>query len=175
MQPTIHGIGQLQLAGGHLDREHVATGRSQFAVGCKDACVRPNIIRHRSYVGMNTPASFAIGNLTLTAKLINGIWATNGSGKSSTTGVWTGGNVPGGNPQDTAVFGTSLTSGTATVTLDGSRSLSSLSFSTTGANSYVISSSGTSMLTLANTAGSATISASGGTNTSPRPSCWGAT
>ncbi len=79
----------------------------------------------------------------------------------STSGNWTGG-VP-GSGQDTAVFGTALTSGTATVTLDGSRSLASLGFSTTGGNSYAIAASGASTLTLANTLTStAALSNSGG-------------
>jgi autotransporter-associated beta strand protein len=99
---------------------------------------------------------------------INGQWATNGGGVWSGTANWTGGNVP-GTPQDTAVFGTVLTSGTAAVTLDSSRSLASLGFSATGANSYVISPSNGSTLTLANTAGSATISNSGGNNTIAAP------
>ena len=68
-----------------------------------------------------------------------------------------------GSGQDTAVFGAALTSGTATVTLDGSRSLASLGFSTTGGNSYVIAASGVSTLTLANTLTStAALSNSGG-------------
>ena len=71
--------------------------------------------------------------------LTNGQWGVNSGGTWSTATNWSGGNVPGVNPQDTAVFGTILTSGTANVVLDGNRSLSSLGFSTTGANSYVIS------------------------------------
>ena len=98
--------------------------------------------------------------------LTNGQWGVNSGGTWSTAGNWTGGSVPGRNPQDTAVFGTVLTSGTATVTLDGNRSLSSLGFSTTGANSYVISASNGSTLTLSNTGGAAaTISNSGGNHT----------
>ena len=56
-----------------------------------------------------------------------------------------------------------MTSGTATVTMDSDRSLSSLVFSTTGANSYVIT--GTNTLTLSNGTGTATISNSGGNHT----------
>ncbi len=100
--------------------------------------------------------------------LINGVWATNGPGTWSTSGNWTGG-VP-GSGQDTAVFGTALTSGTATVTLDGSRSLASLGFSTTGGASYTISpSTGSTTLTLANSVGSATLSNSGGNHTINAP------
>ena len=99
---------------------------------------------------------------------VNGEWATNGSGTWSGTANWVGGNEPGA-PQDTAVFGTALTSGTATVTLDSNRSLASLGFSTMGGASYVISPSNGSTLTLANTAGSATISDSGGNHTIAAP------
>jgi autotransporter-associated beta strand protein len=104
-----------------------------------------------------------------TSPVINGQWASDGSGTWSGTANWTNGNVPGA-PQDTAIFGTVLTSGTATVTLDGSRSLCSLGFNTTGANSYIISPSNGSTLTLANTAtGTAMIGNSGGNNTIAAP------
>ncbi len=102
-------------------------------------------------------------DLVISGVVVNGIWKTNGSGTWSTTSNWTGG-VP-GSGQDTAVFGSALTTGTATVTLDSSRSLSSLGFSTTGTNSYAISPSNGSTLTLANMAGSATVSDSGGSHT----------
>ncbi len=102
------------------------------------------------------------------SQTINGTWATNGPGTWSTSGNWTGG-VP-GSGQDTAVFGAALTSGTATVTLDGSRSLASLGFSTTGGNSYVIAASGASTLTLTNTLTStAALSNSGGNHTINAP------
>ena len=96
----------------------------------------------------------------------SGHWNVNGSGTWSTGGNWDVGVAPSQNPQDTAVFGTVLTSGTATVTLDSSCSLSSVGFSTTGGASYVISPSNGSTLTLANTGGAAaTISNSGGNHT----------
>ena len=101
--------------------------------------------------------------------LTNGQWGVNSGGTWSTAGNWSGGNVPDLNPQDTAVFGTILTSGTAYVTLNGSRSLSSLGFSTTGANSYVIAASNGSALTLSNSGGAATISSSGGNHTIAAP------
>ena len=72
------------------------------------------------------------------AGVTNGQWGVNSGGSWSTQTNWSGNNVPGGIPQDSTVFGTVLTSGTAYVALDASRSLSSLAFSTTGANSYVI-------------------------------------
>ena len=64
-----------------------------------------------------------------------------------------------------------MISGTATVTLDAGRSLSSLGFSTTGGASYTISpSTASTSLTLANpTTGTATISDSGGSHTIAAP------
>ena len=119
-----------------------------------------------------TPASLAGDSLGLTTSgnvvdLVivgpsGGTWNTNGSGVWSTSSNWSGG-VP-GSGQGTAVFGPVLATGTtATVTLDGSQSLSSLGFSTTGGAGYVISGSGGSTLTLAGT-GAATISSGGGNN-----------
>jgi autotransporter-associated beta strand protein len=106
--------------------------------------------------------------ISASVSVINGQWATNGGGAWSGTANWTGG-VP-GTGQDTAVFGTALTSGTAAVTLDGSRSLSSLGFGTTGGASYTISASAGAALTMANTGGlAATISNSGGNHTITAP------
>ena len=59
-------------------------------------------------------------------------WKVNGGGTWSTPANWIGGLVPGANANDTATFGTALTAGTATVTLDSPRSLRALGFSTTG-------------------------------------------
>ena len=81
-----------------------------------------------------------------------------------------------GSGQDTAVFGTALTSGTATVTLDSSRSLSSLGFSTTGGASYVISPSGSEHVDAGQHGRrAATISNSGGNHTIAAPISWAAT
>ena len=96
----------------------------------------------------------------------DGTWIQSGSGTWSSSGNWANNNVPGGTALDSAVFGPALTSGTATVILDSSRSLSSLGFSTTGGASYLISPSGTSTLTLSNTgSAAAAISGSGGNHT----------
>ena len=113
----------------------------------------------------NTSALYTSGQVSLAVSTtINGQWASNGSGTWSGSANWSGGNEPGA-PQDAAVFGAALTGGTAAVTLDGSRSLSSLGFSTTGGASYTIAATNGATLTLANTAGSATISDSGGNHT----------
>jgi autotransporter-associated beta strand protein len=119
----------------------------------------------------NTSALYTLGQvaLTLSPTSINGQWAYNGSGAWSGAANWSGGNVPGA-PQDTAVFGTALTSGTASVTLDTFVSLASLTFSPTGGAYYVINpSSFASTLILSNTAGPATIINKRGNNTIATP------
>jgi len=118
----------------------------------------------------NTSALYSLGGvaLTLSPTPINGQWVSSGSGAWSGAANWTGGNVPGA-PQDTALFGTALASGTATVTLDTCVSLASLAFSTTGGASYVINPSYLSTLTLSSTAGPATISNASGYNTIAAP------
>ena len=108
-------------------------------------------------------------DLVVAPPLTNGVWNVSASGTWSAAGNWTAAGVPGLNPEDTAVFGTALTSGTAIVTLDSSRSLASLGFSTTGGASYVISASNGSTLTMSNTGGTATISDSGGNHTIAAP------
>ena len=118
-----------------------------------------------SYVGGSGGANGdgTIFALTLpAASTTNGIWKTNGGGTWSNSQNWSGG-VPGSNALDTAVFGSVLTSGTATVVMDANNSLSSLSFNTTVAGaSYKIT--GTNTLTLSNGAAAATISNSGGSH-----------
>ena len=66
-------------------------------------------------------------------------------------------------PQDTAVFAASLGGGSAAVNMDIPVTLAGLAFSTTGGDSYVISSSSGMTMTLANTSGAATID-NGGSN-----------
>ncbi len=99
-----------------------------------------------------------------------------GGGSWSASGKWQGGSIPGsagdtaafGTSGDTATFGTSIGSAAATVTLDGSRTLAALAFSTTGGGSYTISrSSGdtASTLTLSNGTADVSIADSGGNQT----------
>ena len=98
-----------------------------------------------------------------------------GGGTWSTASNWSGGSVPGGGGEDTAVFGPALSGGTAAVALDGSRSLSSLAFSTTGGASYVISPGTRHADPVDNGINSATLSNSGGNHTIAAPLCWAAT
>ena len=83
---------------------------------------------------------------------------------------WSGNAVPGAHAGDTAAFGVTPTSGTATVTLDSSRSLAGLGFNTTSGSGYTINASSTSALTLVGSNGAvATISNSGGSQTITAP------
>ena len=91
-----------------------------------------------------------------------------GGGSWAAASNWAGSHVPGANVQDTAVFGTVAGSNSATITLDGSRLLGSLTFSTTGAGGYTLgapTSDSTSTLTLAGSGGTANISTA--TDTTP--------
>ena len=123
--------------------------------------------------GMNTPAYFAVNDIHYA---IDGVWGASGSGSWNISGKWHGGSIPGsagdtaafGASGDTATFGTSIGSATVTITLDGSRTLAALAFSTTGGGSYIISrSSGdtVSTLTLSNGTANVSIANSGGSQT----------
>ncbi len=122
---------------------------------------------------MNTPAYFAINDIHYA---IDGVWGASGGGSWSASGKWQGGSIPGsagdtaafGTSGDTATFGTSIGPATVTVTLDGSRTLAALAFSTTGGGSYTISRSGgdtASTLTLSNGTANVSIADSGGNQT----------
>ncbi len=123
--------------------------------------------------GMNTPAYFAINDIHYA---IDGAWSASGGGSWSASGKWQGGSIPGSagdtatfdTSGDTGTFGTSIGSAAATITLDGSRTLAALAFSTSGGGSYTISrSSGdtTSTLTLSNGTAAVSIANSGGNQT----------
>ncbi|MGO8688497.1 MAG: autotransporter-associated beta strand repeat-containing protein, partial [Thermoguttaceae bacterium] len=113
-------------------------------------------------------------SLSYTAVPISGVWNSAGGGSWNPVANWQNRWEP-NFAGDSATFGALVGSNTATVTLDGSRSLSALGFSTTGAGSYTIATSGgdtSSALTLASTAGSggtATVTNSGGNQTIAAP------
>ncbi|MGA2255043.1 MAG: LamG-like jellyroll fold domain-containing protein [Thermoguttaceae bacterium] len=105
-------------------------------------------------------------SVTLTAVPVNGVWAASGGGTFSwgTGSNWQGGVAPGaaGDTDDIAVLGVAVGSGTATITLGASQTLSSLTFSPAAGGSYALS--GSNSLQLANSGSSASISETSGSN-----------
>jgi autotransporter-associated beta strand protein len=101
----------------------------------------------------------AAGNATaLTIGLPNGTWTNNVSANWSGTTNWLNGTVANG--QDaTATFPGTAISASRTVTLDTSRTIGNIAFSSTnsGTNVWTIASSGGSVLTLATSTGTPTI------------------
>ncbi len=108
----------------------------------------------------------------LTLPPANVTWGQTGGGSWNNIGNWAGNIVPGTNAKDTAKLGTAIGSSMATVTLDGSWTIASLGFNTTGGGSYVISRSAgdsTSALTLTGTGASFSLTDSGGNQTIAAP------
>jgi len=93
---------------------------------------------------------------------VSGTWGNNGGGSWSTAGNWSGSLIPTAT-NDTALFASTTASGTATVTLDGSHTLSGLTFNNTGA-SYAITTGTGGNLTLVATSGAVTLANSGGSH-----------
>ena len=120
--------------------------------------------------GAGTGAGVIDLSVSIPPSVVSGVWGNASGGTWSTNGNWTNGTAPGlTSSQDTATFATNL-SGTAAVTLDSSRTLASLGFSTTGTTGYVIAPSSTAnTLTLANGSSATTISNSGGSQTIQAP------
>jgi autotransporter-associated beta strand protein len=103
------------------------------------------------------------------ATTVSGTWTNTNNGTSSWTGAgnWAGSLVP-TTTNDTALFGSALSSGTATVTLDGSHTLSGLTFNNT-AGSYSITIGTGGNLTLVATSGAVTLANSGGSHSISAP------
>ena len=78
-----------------------------------------------------------------------GSWTATTGGSWGSSGNWQSGQVP-TNLTDTATFGTAIGSTTATITLDANRTLSGLTFSSTGNGSYAITAGTGGILTLDN-------------------------
>ena len=115
--------------------------------------------------------TFAVsgGSLDLTvAQTLPVSWIAPGGGSWANSGNWAGGAIP-TTQDDTAGFGTAIGSTTATVTLDGARTLGGLVFNTTGGGSYIIASTDGSMLTLANYGSPVPVTVSGGNHTISAP------
>ncbi len=77
----------------------------------------PNYNWDTSMLYQNGTIALALSTTGDPVNTVTGEWATNGGGTWSARANWTGGSVP-KSPQDTALFGTALTDGTANVTLD---------------------------------------------------------
>ena len=105
-------------------------------------------------------------DLIISQNFISGVWSATGGGAFSwaTSGNWASGNIP-TSGIDTATFGTSVGSGTATISLNGSRTLALMSFNTTGGGSYVLTASDSSTITMGNNGSPAPITVSGGSQT----------
>ena len=108
----------------------------------------------------------ATGNdIDLDVQAVAGVWSAAGSGTFSwgTSGNWQGGIAPNA-VGDTALFGTAVGSGTATITLGSAQTVSGLTFSPGAGGSYALSGSGGNSLQLANGGSSASISVTAGSN-----------
>jgi autotransporter-associated beta strand protein len=121
------------------------------------------------YINKSTQSGLTIylDNVQAVGPATTGTWASSGGGSWSALGNWTGGVVPGG--LDTANF-TSAITGTATVTLDGSRSVAALNFDNT--NQYIITQgmgAGTLALDAGGTGTTSTVTDAGGTHTIAAP------
>lgn len=120
--------------------------------------------------GMNTPAYFAMGSLTLTPAntgetSTGGTWTNPAGGSWGRGANWFSGTAASGG---TIVFAGS-TSGTAAVTLDGNRSASALQFGgASAAASYAIGTGTGGTLTLGDSAGGSVVVA-GGTHSISAP------
>jgi len=136
-----------------------------------------------SVVGANSTGTATLASNTSASVFVYsgaGVWTTNGSGSWGTTETTTpanwqaNGGIPGITPgfttTDSALFGTALTSGSATVTLSGaSPYLNNITFADTNANtSYTIAQGGSGTIHLDST-GTATITNSDGNNTISAP------
>jgi autotransporter-associated beta strand protein len=101
--------------------------------------------------------------VTAAVTTVAGTWNANSGGSWSTAGSWANSLVP-TTTGDTALFGPVVTSGTATITLDGSHTLSGLTFNNT-AGSYNITTGTGGNLTLVATSGAVPLANNGGSHT----------
>jgi autotransporter-associated beta strand protein len=155
----VQGAGQL-----------VVSGSNTFS---GDAVVSGGKLIVANPYSLTSGANFTVGNPgAFAGPTVNGHWIAAGGGSWSSANNWDSNGVPGNSIQDTATFGTVIGSKSATVTLDGSRMLDSLTFTTTGGGRYTLSraaSDSTSALTMSGAAGTATIIDSGGSQTVAAP------
>ena len=103
--------------------------------------------------------------LTVSPFSVSGTWGNTTGGNWSTPGNWQGSSLP--SDGNAAIFGSVIGSNSATITLDTSPTLSSLTFDNSAA-SYTLAALGTNSLTLGS-GGMATITVLGGTHTISAP------
>ena len=120
------------------------------------------------YINKSTQSGLTVylDNVQAIGPASAGTWANSGGGSWSVLGNWTGNVLP--DALDTANF-TSAITGTATVALDGNRSVAALNFDNT--NQYIITSGtgGTLALDAGGTDTTSTITDAGGTHTIAAP------
>ena len=107
-------------------------------------------------------------DLVILASTTSGMWVAPGSGSWATGSNWENSFIP-TKEGDTATFGTSIGSNAATVTLDGNRTLSGLTFNNTLGGSYLIASTDGSTLTLDNGLSAVSLNNNGGNHVISAP------
>ncbi len=100
-----------------------------------------------SHIYSFTLGSGSLDMIVAAANAYAGSWTATTGGSWGTSGNWLSSHVP-TNLTDTATFGTAIGSGAATITLDANRTLSGLTFSSTGNGNYTITAGTGGILTL---------------------------
>ncbi len=124
--------------------------------------------------GLAVPNFILSGGTTLQVQFyflgLNETWSGNSDQSWSTGGNWNFDYSPPTNAGDTATFPDILGVGTtSTITMDGSHTVSFMSFDTTSGGSYVITGADTDTLTLDNSTGQAVVLVNGGSQTIAAP------
>ena len=121
-----------------------------------------------SHIYSFTLGSGSLDMIVAAANAYAGSWTATTGGSWGTSGNWLSGHVP-TNLTDTATFGPAIGSSTATITLDGNRTLSGLTFSSTGSGSYAITAGTGGILTLDNGGSAVPLSVTSGSDTISAP------
>ena len=117
-----------------------------------------------SHIYSFTLGSGSLDMVVAAANAYAGSWTATTGGSWGTSGNWLSGHVP-TNLTDTATFGTAIGSGAATITLDANRTLSGLTFSSTGNGNYTITAGTGGILTLDNGGTAVPLSVTSGSDT----------
>ena len=117
-----------------------------------------------SHIYSFTLGSGSLDMVVAAANAYSGSWTATTGGSWGSSGNWLNGHVP-TNLTDTATFGPAIGSGAATITLDANRTLSGLTFSSTGNGSYAITAGTGGILTLDNGGSAVPVSVTSGSDT----------